>query len=409
MDARELDARMRDYFSKRSFGDFRRDHPVICEPRARYEPESVRDLLRRTSKFQPDRLVDYLVFPLDARSIYYETEGKLLNERRPELWENLAGNEFLIAVPQPRRVSEARPLLATSLFDLHVHDRGSVGFPAEVRASAPVADLFHPTADGESRKIEANLRDALWLKLKEAWGLRGGRDGAAAKKLARTLFRAALALCHSPQFEADHKDSLAQDWAHVPFPRDATALKKLADLGDRIAVLLNPHEDAAKAITQGLGRDARGLAVLTRVDGAKISESALVISRSYYGAARGDWRERPVGDEEPWHAEWGGSTGDLFVNDDVFFANVPIAVWRYELGGYPVLKKWLGYRHSERRAGKALALAEAEHFVGIVKRIAALLALAAELDAAYASAAESCFTAEELGVRCGRWTELRVQ
>ena len=399
VDARALEARMRDYFSKRSFGDFRRDHPVICEPRARYEPEPVRDLLRRTSRFQPDRIVDYLVFPLDTRSIYYETEGKLLNERRPELWENLAGNEFLIAVPQPRRVSEARPLLATSLFDLHVHDRGSVGFPAEVRASAPVADLFNPAADGESRKVEANLHDALWLKLKEAWGLRGGRDGAAAKTLARTLFRAALALCHSPQFEADHKDSLAQDWAHVPIPRDAAALKSLAELGDRIGTLLNPHEDAAKVISQGLGRDARGLAVITRVDGAKISESALVITRSYYGAARGDLRERPVGDGEPWHAEWGGSTGDLFINDDVFFANVPIAVWRYELGGYPVLKKWLGYRHGERRAGKALSLAEAEHFVGMVKRIAALLALAADLDAAYAGAAGDCFTAEELGIR----------
>jgi hypothetical protein len=399
VDARALEARMRDYFSKRSFEDFRRDHPMICEPRARYEPESVRDLLRRISKFQPDRIVDYLVFPLDARSIYYETEGKLLNERRPELWENLAGNEFLIAVPQPRRVSEARPLLATSLFDLHVHDRGSVGFPAEVRAGAPVADLFNPAAEGESRKIEANLHDVLWLKLKEVWGLRGDRDGASAKKLARTLFRAALALCHSPQFEADHKDSLAQDWAHVPIPRDAASLKRLAELGDRIGVLLNPHEDAAKAISQGLGRDALGLAALTRVDDEKISEAALVITRSYYGAARGDWRERPVGDGEPWHAEWGGSTGDLFINDEVFFANVPFAVWRYELGGYPVLKKWLGYRHSDRRAGKALTLAEAEHFVGMVRRISALLALAADLDAASAVAAENCFTAEELGLR----------
>lgn len=84
---------------------------------------------------------------------------------------------------------------------------------------------------------------------------------------------------------------------------------------------------------------------------------------------------------------------------EVCFSNVPAGVWRYELGGYPVLKKWLGYRHGERRDGKPLTLAEAEHFAGMVRRLAALQALGTELDAVYAAAIEDCFTAEELGVR----------
>ena len=399
VDVRALEARMRDYFSKRSFADFRREHPVICEPRARYEPESVRDLLRRASKFQRERIVDYLVFPLDTRAIYYETEGKLLNERRPELWDNLAGNEFLIAVPQPRRVSEARPLIATTLFDLHVHDRGSVGFPAEVRATTPARDLFNPAPEGEQGKVEANLNEALWEKLKITWGLKGTREGAPARKLARTMFRAALALCHSPQFEADHKDSLSQDWAHIPVPKEAAGLKLLAELGERVALLLNPNEDAAKVVTKVLARDARSLGVLKRNDGGKISEPDLVLTRSYYGAARGDWRERPIDEGGAWRTEWGGTTGDLCVNDDVCFANVPVNVWRYELGGYPVLKKWLGYRHGDRRAGRPLTLAEAEHFAGMIRRLACLLALGTELDGVYSAAMEDCFTAEELGVR----------
>ena len=399
VDVRALEARMRDYFSRRSFTDFRRDHPVICEPRARYEPEPVRDLLRRSSKFQRERIVDYLLFPLDSRAIYYETEGKLLNERRPELWDNLAHNEFLIAVPQPRRVSEARPLIATTLFDLHVHDRGSVGFPAEVRASAPVRDLFNPAPEGEQGKIEANLHEALWVKLKGAWDLKGAREGAAARKLARSLFRATLALCHSPQFEADHKDSLAQDWAHIPLPKEAARFRQLAELGERVATLLNPNEDAASVIAKTLGRGARTLGVLTCNDRAKISEPDLILTRSYYGAARGDWREHPVDDVAAWYPEWGAVTGDLYINDDVCFANVPAGVLRYEMGGYPVLKKWLGYRHSERRDGKPLSLVEAEHFAGMVRRIAALLVLGTELDTAYGAAIEDCFKAEELGVR----------
>jgi hypothetical protein len=34
------------------------------------------------------------------------------------------------------------------------------------------------------------------------------------------------------------------------------------------------------------------------------------------------------------------------INGQVRFANVPAAVWRFELGGYPTVKKWLGYRQA---------------------------------------------------------------
>jgi Type ISP C-terminal specificity domain len=33
-------------------------------------------------------------------------------------------------------------------------------------------------------------------------------------------------------------------------------------------------------------------------------------------------------------------TGDLYLNESIFLAHVPREIWRYELGGYPVLKKW---------------------------------------------------------------------
>jgi hypothetical protein len=114
---------MNEYYSDEPWADLLRRYPVICEPRARYEPRTTRETLRKVSGFRLDHIVPYVSFPLDARWLYYETEAKLLNERRPDLWENRQGNEFLIAVPEPRRLSEARPLFATTLFDLHLHDR----------------------------------------------------------------------------------------------------------------------------------------------------------------------------------------------------------------------------------------------------------------------------------------------
>ena len=102
-------------------------------------------------------------------------------------------------------------------------------------------------------------------------------------------------------------------------------------------------------------------------------------------------------DEERYEA-WGGRTGDLYISQDVFFANVPELVWRYELGGYPVLKKWLGYRQSNRRDGQPLTAGERRWFRSIVQRNAALLALGAHIDALYSSASANAFTAKELEI-----------
>lgn len=72
-------------------------------------------------------------------------------------------------------------------------------------------------------------------------------------------------------------------------------------------------------------------------------------------------------------AAWGERTGDLYLNEEADFANVPELVWTYQLGGYPVLKKWLGYRQADRRDGKALTDDERRWFRQIIQRIAANL------------------------------------
>jgi hypothetical protein len=89
-------------------------------------------------------------------------------------------------------------------------------------------------------------------------------------------------------------------------------------------------------------------------------------------------------------------TGDLYLNESIFLAHVPREIWRYELGGYPVLKKWLGYRQANRRDNEPLSLRQLDEFRGIVLRVAALLTLRPVLDAAYETAAAASWSVEEL-------------
>ena len=70
----------------------------------------------------------------------------------------------------------------------------------------------------------------------------------------------------------------------------------------------------------------------------------------------------------------GESTVDVYLNDNAFWSNVPVAVWNYKLGGYQVLKKWLSYRE-KKVLGRPLLPQEVQHFTDTARRIAAILVL----------------------------------
>ena len=75
---------------------------------------------------------------------------------------------------------------------------------------------------------------------------------------------------------------------------------------------------------------------------------------------------------------------DIWLNEEACWGRVPAAVWATTLGGYPVLKKWLSYRAAPVLA-RDLLLSEVQEFARLVRRLAALLALAPALDTAYAA------------------------
>jgi len=393
--ATELAERMRSYIDAPSFAEAARLHPGLAEARAGYVPERAWRKLHAKG-FRADRIVSYLLFPLDLRSIYYETDTNLLNRRRPEFGDNLLENEFLLAVPQPRRVSESRPLVCRTLADLHVHDRGTVAFPAVVRHEAsPDPDLFGTQQD----VVKANLLPELWARVAAAWGLSADLAGADAIRFARNMIRLSLAILHSPQFEQDHQEALAQGWASLPIPRSPEVFENVAAVGQTVALLLDAQADPAAVLKDTLPAGGAGFAQVCRRDGHSVRPEHFSVDISYFGAAGGRWIRRAYAPDEDRLPGGDDSTGDLFINEDVYFANVPPEVWRFELGGYPVLRKWLGYRQASRRGGAPLQFPdEVRWFRVMVQRLAALVAYGPELDRAYEAAAASAWTRDELAL-----------
>lgn len=312
-----LTERMRSYLGADSFEAACRFAPALGAKYAGFDPSKVWTRLRERAPFDAAKIVPYLLFPLDTRFIYIETEERLLNRPRPEFVE-LLENEFLVAVPQPRRISETRPLISRTLVDLHAHDRGSVCFPRDSKAGALVSDRV------------ANLAPSAWSTLRSTWGLGGERASPAARELVGQLFRCALALLHSPQFENDHRDALSHDWAHLAIPRDRKRFERLAALGDQIATLLDPLADAEATVESIVGAAAaRKLGVL-RTAGTGAPD--LRVTYAYFGAAKGRWVERDYAADELANPAWGQTTGDLYLNPETSFSNVPARVMEHELG-----------------------------------------------------------------------------
>ncbi|HEY5305716.1 MAG TPA: type ISP restriction/modification enzyme [Pseudolabrys sp.] len=323
--------------------------------------------------------------------IYYETETKLLNRFRPEYDANRNDNEFLLTVPEPRKASETRPIFATTLANLHVHERGSVAFPRETRGAGLLADR------------DANLPEATWRVLRNHFGLQGERRDDDARKLVGKLFRVAFAVLHAPSYQAEHKSALAADWAHLPIPKDKKLLDRLAIAGEQVTRLLDSSRSAGDVIKAVLGAErTKELGPLKRAGGQQVRPDDLKITVTYWGGGKGAWKPRAyIAEELPapdFSNAWGERTGDLYINNDAYFSNVPELIWHYELGGYPVLKKWLGYRQADRRDGKPLTDDERKWFREIVQRIAALLALGHSLDALYQDVVTNAFTIDELEI-----------
>jgi len=392
-----LSGRMKSYITAKSFEAAAAKFPLLAPPPdengklaiAGYAPDEVWQDLHKIG-FDAKKVLGFLAFPLDQRFIYYETGTKLLNRPRPEYAANREDNEFLLTVPEPRKQSETRPIFCTTLANLHVHERGSVVFPRETKGQDLLAYR------------DANLPEASWRVLRDHFGLKGERRDDDARKLVSNLFCVTFATLYAPSYQAEHKSALAADWAHLAIPKDADLFHRLVLAGEQVKRLLDADLDASETIRAVVGEDrARALGPLKVADGKQVTPDDLSVTVTYWGGGKGRWKPRPyLANELPaidYAFNWGERTGDLYLNDEAYFANVPERVWTYQLGGYPVLKKWLGYRQEDRR-GTPLTDEERRWFRQIIQRIGALLALEPSLDSLYQEAVASSFTASELEI-----------
>ncbi|MHB8050491.1 MAG: type ISP restriction/modification enzyme [Coriobacteriia bacterium] len=329
--------------------------------------------------YRPEQVLRYMYRPFDVRWLYWEPEAKLLDRERSEYAEQVGGaNRFLFTTARTRR-GYAEPALVTSeLTDYNCMDSGAHGVPLHL--SIPLEESAHtgqtiPNLSAGAQTYVAGL----------------------AVEDAADVFVHAAAVLHSSQYRAENRSGLSYGWPRVPLPADVRLLRQSADLGDRVARLLDPMRPFSGNVPLGTLSAAMG-SLDPATDLAVTARWGIAGKGGISMPSTGKLEERPYTDDEhkaiAGHAATLGMSADratellgdtcfdIYLNDNAYWRCVPSVVWRYTIGGYQVIKKWLSYRERPL-LGRGLRPEEARYAAEMVRRIAALVLMQPELDANY--------------------------
>jgi Type ISP C-terminal specificity domain len=374
-----LERRMRAYFDpQRTWDDLVPELGGLGRDAARFPAKATRARALNSEKFTDRNLCRYFLRPFDTRWAYITTFRPIWNEPRPELVKlRAACTGFLTTRPAAVARLEGVPVAWTSL----------LGDNDALRGHA----YYMPTQQSGGT---ANLSPTVLRRLTEL----GFGDPSGSATISALPWHHILAIAYASAWLAENADSIQQDWPRVPLPNNAELLRASAALGARVAALLDP-DTPVPGVTAGTIEPAlAAVAVPTKRSGRTMTEADRALTAGWGHAGKDGavmpgrgWME--TRDYAPDEAacktlapQLGDRTHDVFLNDDAYWRNFPETVWRFTIGGYQVVKKWLSYRE-QRLLGRALTPAEVRYVRDMARRLAALRLMGPELDANYRACA----------------------
>lgn len=153
------------------------------------------------------------------------------------------------------------------------------------------------------------------------------------------------AVLHSPSYREKYKEFLKIDFPRVPYPNDQDTFWKLVKLGGEIRQI---HLLESPKVEQYITRYPK--------DGDN------VVSRS-------------ITKGSPGFVATENGLGNVFINDEQYFENVPEVAWEFYIGGYQPAQKWL-----KDRRNRALDFDDILHYQKIIVALTETDRLMKEID-----------------------------
>src|SRR5665648_466746 len=404
-EARELEERMSRYYDSGCPSETLVSlSPGLISDAAGFLAEDVRHRLLRESAFDKASIVRAAFRPLDERWAYVERLGGLWNRVRPDLVDQAwTGNQFLVCRCKANKAPDGSAfLMLDHLADQHVLSSDGYFIPVWLRQAVGDAQASLLYDADASQAATSNLSSDAENYL-DVLGLPSNDPGVGLQ-----FWLHVLAIGYAPFYILENADGMRRDFPRIPLPATRDALFVSAELGRKVAALLDVEEPVDAVTTGSVRHELRPLGVLTSVSGGQLDPSAgdLAVTAGWGHAGqggvtmpgRGRALERPYTEAElaafreglsglglsydQLTACLGGACYDVYLNDVAYWRCVPARVWKYTIGGYQVMKKWLSYRE-RALLGRDLRPDEARYVTEMTRRIAAILLLEPALDANY--------------------------
>jgi type ISP restriction-modification system protein/N-6 DNA methylase len=384
-----------------------------------YNGLKVRNRLLKSSSFQEARILPYVFRPFDVRWAYYEPLAGLWHRASPERAKQVwMGNSFLISRPKGKADPEGTCFYITSSLsarDMLIGHGNCIPFRLHLVSSnnngTIQTDLFSKDNALKNPTI-ANLSSHARKYLSTL----GISDPDSTIEAAELIWMHALAIGYSPGYRTENADGIREDWPRVPLPVRKDSLLISAELGRKVAFLLDTEKPIYGISSGNIRPELRSIATISRVGGGTLNldtgdlavtanwgyagkegvtmpSKGKIVERDYTSDERDAIKERAEAlgltmEEAIEHL--GESTCDIYLNNTAYWKNVPTKVWDYTIGGYQVIKKWLSYRE-HNLLGRALTVEEAREVMNMARRIAAILLLEPALDENYLAIKSSTY------------------
>lgn len=282
------------------------------------------------------KLVPISYRPFDLRYTYYtgtstgfhcRPRGEVMNNYLP------SGNVGLVVGRQGQVVGNMQwnLIFATeNITDFNLYYRGGgVTFPLFInKATSKQHDI-----DSSETNIKPNFDETIVSNIEKYLSLKLSPD----KEDFKTSFAPIdildyiYAVLHSPKYREAYKEFLKIDFPRVPYPEDAGLFWKLVALGSELRQI---HLLESPVVEQFI---------------------------TTYPVNGNNEITRPIGKNDFKMTDAKQKTGQVWINNEQYFSDVPVQAWEFYIGGYQPAQKWL-----KDRKGRTLDHNDIFHYQKII-------------------------------------------